>query len=323
MKTTTAHKRLDEIETYLTPKEWAIRLADESRKYPNALAHLKALAKLPLDELPVRRPYFAFEEQAGERHPGHKPEDIRARRRLTDALWNEFHTLKLLIRAVNQAMQRKVESIRLQAALQLSALHALILQDAVGHAATQAAAWIKAHKLADADAERERQAVLKLLAAFTEAGLGETLPDNVRFQNALYGHPSPLEEWHHELTALLKDFYARRAAIELIQSQHFDGHPILYLDFEAELTETARTIESAAATANEYLKSRAERDGAGANGEACESNLAIALESIKASANGQWAAAIAEKWMNDAREEAVEMDAEQWERWREELGAKE
>ena len=126
MTTTTAKKRLEEIETYLTPKEWAIRLADEMRKYPDALAHTKALVKLPLRELPVQRPFFAFEKQAAERHPGDEPEDIRARNRLTDALWREFHTLKLLIRQVNVAMRRKVEIIGLQAALQLSALHALI-----------------------------------------------------------------------------------------------------------------------------------------------------------------------------------------------------
>ena len=48
MTTDTAHKRLDGIETHLTPKEWAIRLADEMRKYPDALAHMKALVKLPL-----------------------------------------------------------------------------------------------------------------------------------------------------------------------------------------------------------------------------------------------------------------------------------
>ena len=92
MITITAHKRLDEIETYLTPTEWAIRLADEERKYPNPMAYMKALAKLLLDELPMRRPYFAFERQAAERHPGHKPEDLRARHRLTDALRTEYHT---------------------------------------------------------------------------------------------------------------------------------------------------------------------------------------------------------------------------------------
>jgi hypothetical protein len=146
MMTTTAHKRLDEIETHLTPKEWAIRLAEEMRKYPDSLAHMKALAKLPLHELPVRRPYYAFEKQAAELHPGNKPENIRARHRLTDALWKKFHTLKLLIRQVDQTMQRKVETISLQAALQLSALHALILEDALANTATHAAAFTESGK---------------------------------------------------------------------------------------------------------------------------------------------------------------------------------
>jgi len=280
MTTNTAHKRLDEIETHLTPKEWAVRLADEMRKYPDALAHMKALVKLPLHELPVQRPYFAFEKQAAERHPGSKPEDIRARHRLTDALWREFHTLKLLMRQVDQTMQRKVETISLQAALQLSALHALILEDALANTATHA-------------------------AAFTELGNGET----------------PLAEWSHEYTALLQDFYAHRTAVELVQDEHFDGHPILYPELEAELTEAARTIESAVVTANDYLNRRAVRAGAGTNGGAAENNLAIGLESIKAGANGQRAAAIAEKWQHDASREAVETDEEQWERCREEFGA--
>ena len=267
--TTTAHNRLDEIETHLTPKEWAIWLADELRKYPDPLTHLKALIKLPLRELPVQRPFYAFEKQAAERHPGDEPEDIRARNRLTDALWREFHTLKLLIRQVNYAMQRKIEIIGLLAALQLTALHCMILRE------------------------------------------------------ALDSYPSPLAEWSHETTALLKFLFAHRAAVELVQDEHFDGHPILYPELEAELTEATRTIESAVATANEYLNRRAERDGAETNAGAGESPLAIALESIKASVNGQRAAAIAEKWMHDASHEAIESSEEQWEQCREEFLANE
>ena len=282
MTTTTAHKRLDELETYLTPKEWAIRLVDEARKYPSAFVHLKSLAKLPINELPMQRPFFAFQKQADERHPGDKPEHIRARHRLTDALWNEFYTLKLLIVRVNQAMERKAESIGLQAAHQLSALHALILEDVLAHTVTH-------------------------VAAFAEAGNDET----------------PLKEWSHELTLLLKDFYAHRAAVELIQGEHFDGHPILFVNWEAELMATARTIESAVATANEYLNCRAMRAGTSTNGSAGESNLAINIESIKTSASGQPAADIAEKWLHDATLEAIESDAEQWEQWREEFGANE
>jgi hypothetical protein len=51
--------------------------------------------------------------------------------------------------------------------------------------------------------------------------------------------------------------------------------------------------------------------------------LAIGLESIKAGANGQRAAAIAEKWHRDASHEANESDEAKWERCREEFGARE
>jgi hypothetical protein len=283
MTTTTAHKRLAEIETFLTPKEWAIRLADELRKYPDTLAQMMALARLSLHELPVRRPYYAFEKQAAERHPGNKPEDIRARYRLTDALWKEFHTLKLLIRRVNEAMRCQAESIGLQAALRLSALHTLVLQDALAQTKTPS--------------------------------------DRVPPQDQPTRYPTPLAEWHHELTALLKDFFAHRAAVELVQEQHFEGHPILFLDVEAEWTETARAIESAVATANEYLKRRAELCHVEPNQGAGETSPTIALESIKASAGGQRAAAIAEQWLREARDEAVEMDVVRWEQCREEFGA--
>jgi hypothetical protein len=185
MTTNTAHKRLDEIETHLTPKEWAIRLAVEARNYPDALAYLKALAKLPLHELLVLRPYFAFEKQAAELHPGSKPDDIRDRHHRTSARWNEFHTLSLLIRDVGMTMEWRVGIIGMKAAAMLSVL---IL--------------------------REAPAVSS----------------------------SSLAELRREITALLQDFYAHRAAVELIQQQEFDGHPILFLDLEAELDAMARAF---------------------------------------------------------------------------------
>jgi hypothetical protein len=44
-------------------------------------------------------------------------------------------------------------------------------------------------------------------------------------------------------------------------------------------------------------------------------------ESIKASATRRHAAAIAENWLHEAKFEAIESGAEQWERWREEYGS--
>ena len=89
------------------------------------------------------------------------------------------------------------------------------------------------------------------------------------------------------------------------------------------MTEAARTIESAVATANDYLNPGRRVTARSTKGGAGENNLAIGLESIKASANGQRAAAIAEKWLRDASHEAIESDEEQWERCQEEFGAKE
>jgi len=278
MTTTTAQKRLDEIETYLTPTDWAIRLADEMRKYPDPLAYMKAMVKLPLHELPMQRPLFALEKQAAARHPGKKPDDIRARHRLTSALWHEFHTLKLLFRQVDRTLQRKVETICLHAALRLTALHTLILEDALTRPA-------------------------KPSAAFTE--------DESKLIS--------LAEWCRDFTALLKDFYAHRAAVELVQARHFDGHPILFPELESELAEATRTIENAVATVNAYMIHWARFDGAEADASAGECPLAIAFESIKANVASQRAAALATKWAEDARHEASESDEELWERCREEF----
>jgi hypothetical protein len=45
----------------------------------------------------------------------------------------------------------------------------------------------------------------------------------------------------------------------------------------------------------------------------------IELQSIKTSATCQHAPAIAKKWLPEAQFEAIESDAEFWERWREDM----
>ena len=70
MTTTTAHKRLDEIETHLTPKEWAIRLADEMREISRrAGAHKSAGQICPCTNCRCNDRIYAFEKQAAERIP--------------------------------------------------------------------------------------------------------------------------------------------------------------------------------------------------------------------------------------------------------------
>jgi hypothetical protein len=46
------HIRLDKIEVQLTPKEWAIKLVDEIRRYPSKPEFLLAIAKGTFRESP-------------------------------------------------------------------------------------------------------------------------------------------------------------------------------------------------------------------------------------------------------------------------------
>ena len=63
-------------------------------------------------------------------------------------------------------LMTRAEMDGLKAALKLSTLHTLILQDAFGRTARKAALWIQEYKPADADEEEERQVMLKELAAY-------------------------------------------------------------------------------------------------------------------------------------------------------------
>src|SRR5712692_12040044 len=158
-------KRLAKIEVQLTPKEWAIRLAAEMRKHPRQEGFWKAITKGTYRDSLIVKPFFKLAEQAEARHPGNSPEDIHARNQLNRKLRTEFHSLKGVIFKVNETIMSKAETNGLKAALKLSTLHTLILQDAFGRTASKVAAWVEEYKAADVD-EEERQVMLKELDAY-------------------------------------------------------------------------------------------------------------------------------------------------------------
>ncbi len=59
MINSTNSKRLDNIELKLTPKQWAIRLADEMRRYASE-EDLKAIAKGTYRQSPYIKPFYAL-----------------------------------------------------------------------------------------------------------------------------------------------------------------------------------------------------------------------------------------------------------------------
>ena len=313
MTIATQQKRLGTVEAALTPKEWAIRLADQIRSYPSEDDFFRAMAKGTFQDSPVFKPYAALRNQAEERYPGRKPDDINAKVKLNRALRLEYHALKTLILHVNSAGTLNIAITGLRATLKLAKLETIVRQDAFTRTASQAAAWITVAQPTGADANASRQAMLEELAAFTDS-IPESDDTGCRFS-------SDLENWIAEVVALTAESYAQRAAVQTVQDKHFDGHAILFHEVEAGLDENIKTLEDAIATFNAYLKATP--------GEPA-GRLAINTDAIRANAVKAQADRLATNWIKSAKDKAktdIMSEADEhgfcafvWDRFRESVG---
>jgi hypothetical protein len=317
MPTSTKQKRLDKIELQLSPREWAIRMADEARKYPSDTDFAKAFAKRTYREWPITKPFYALIEQTEERYPGKNWEDIQARNKLGRKLRTEFHFFATLFFVVNEAIAGKIGSLGLKATLNLSRLRTLILRDAFGRTASRAALWIEECKTADTDGEEERQMMLKELASYQNVSLAEEPSDTVPFRTGLHVRFRSLIKFRaDDLTMLILDVFSYKAAVRAIEKKYFDGHLILSRHVEAKLEETIRLVEGAVATFNEYLRTRSElckengdqedqEDGStSATPDEREGQLSIDIDAIQKYA-GTLIEVIASEWAKGAKESAV------------------
>jgi hypothetical protein len=318
MTTSSNIKRLNAVEIALTPKEWSIWLADQIRSHPSREYFFLDISKGPKDESPQIKPYLALDEQAYERHPGKKPEDQRAYINLNRALRQEYHALKGLILSVNEEIRTKTNVAGLKAASKLATLETIVLQDAFGRTARKAAEWVEEYKPADKDEEENRQIMLKELAAYSDVDFGEKWADSMPLMPGVrVRFPSIIEAWIADVVALAVTVFAHRAAVQLIQDQHFDGHPFLYKDVEAGMDETVKTLEAGIETFNAYLKTRAEifkaqwdadeeeNDGiATAIPGEREGRLNIDIDAIRAGAKKIQAGDIAANWVKWAKDKA-------------------
>jgi len=215
-------KRLDKIELQLTPKQWAIRLADEMRRCVSQDDFLKAIGKGTYRQSPFTKPFYTLAQQAQEHWPESSPENIRRREKLDRELRAEFQARKTLIINVNTTIKVKAETNRLKAALQLSKLHGLNLQDAIAHAGV-------AETLSTSPGSPTRRRLISLL-----------------------------EDWADDSANLLMETIPYKIAVQTIQKDFFESHPILYKDNEIALEIAIRTVRDSIAAFNEYLKVRSE-----------------------------------------------------------------
>ncbi len=338
MPTSTKQKRLDKIEVQLTPKEWAVRLADEMRRHSCQADFLKAIAKGTYRELPYVKPFYALGEQAEECHPGAKPGDIRAHHQLNRKLRTEFHALKVLIANVNETIESKAETNGLKAALKLSTLHVVILQDAFARTCRKAATWTQETQAAAWDGQGVRQLLLRELSAYTSLDVTDPTADSSPIAAGLsLPFPKLIETWADNSAMLLMEVSSYEAAVQTIQERYFDGHLILFRDVEAKLTRTSQTVHETVSISNEYLKDRAhvradwgpqeEQNSTSLATSNHEAHLAIDIEAIQNGA-GMVAGGVADAWVRDAKDKAVADIMEEtgehqdlvWQRLREKAG---
>ena len=321
-------KQLERIEVELTPKEWAIRLADEIRRYPCEQEFLRVLAKGPYPELPYIKPFFMLAKQAENRYPGDTPGDERARHKRSRDLRMEFQALKSLINNTNREVETTTEKSRLKICALTSQLQGLSFQSAVALTVERTAAWIERHAPAEPD-EEERLLILKQLANVGIAAGSPTLLLSVA------------QAWADDAAMLLAEILTRKGAVEVVQKSYFDGHAILNQGIEAALETTIQLILEAIATFNEYVSTRdsefsqqaAQPEDETLPAMAGEQNtcpLRIDVEAIRSRANGrlldfqvsQWVANAKNKATADLLEETGEHGDFLWERFREEVGVK-
>jgi hypothetical protein len=260
-------KHLGNIERQLTPKLWAIRLADEMRRYRSEDDFLKAIGKGAYRQTPFTMPFYALAEQAHERWPEPNREHAIREIQLNCELRTEFQALKILISDVNKVIGSETQTRRLKAALQLSKLQTLILQGAIAH-----------------------------------MGVAEILSDSSA-RAARPCHFSLLEIWADNSAMLLMETTTYKAAVQTVQDKYFERHPILFKDVEAELEVIIGTIRDAIAAFNEYFKLNTElsnRESEHEQQKEWESVLPIDVDAVE-KRNEALVHFIVQKWTMDAK----------------------
>jgi hypothetical protein len=272
MNNTAKAKMLDKIELQLTPKQWAIRLADEMRKYTSSVDFLKAIGKGSYRQMPFIAPVHALVNKAAACQPG----DVRKQAKLSRELRKEFQALKSLIVDVNTVMMRETVAYKVKVQLQASQFRGLLLESILLH-----------------------------------IGVPEVVSTS-SVSEARLRHASELQDWADNSTKLLMGITAHKLTVQKIQEKYFEKHPILYNDLEREIEAIIGMHREVIADFNEFRKSMVglscresdqERRKAGAaNAAASEPENAVRID-IEAAAkcNDVLVDSIVEKWESNAR----------------------
>lgn len=242
-------KRLEKIDIHLTPKQRAIYMVDQmlaSDKDWNEFIKWKA----------TFLPFSAFKKLAEEKHPGKSPMDAAARSQMAAELYLEFDTLREAVFHINEDIFNRLEVAAVEAALRISTLQALIIQDAFGRTARKAAGWIETIETKEPIEEENRQIMLKELEAYDEVDLSPTMSDIIPLPGATLRFPSAIERYLEDAVGLIENVFSYAAAVKIIEDKYFDSHKILMGWNQSKLSNIESAIKHYVETFNSYLEVR-------------------------------------------------------------------
>jgi hypothetical protein len=230
MSVASEHRRLDDVEIYLSPKEWSIQLTQQMRLYSNEKDFWTVITKESYRDCLFIKPLSKLDQQAQALYPDKS--DITQRIELSQKLRIEFDELKIFICKLNGITQNMTDSVVLAAWVQDLRLENLFQENRFCRVAKAAAAWIKR-----TESHGDPESILRMLRTFTY------LPNSA----------SQIESFSNDLVKLMKNILALEAGLELAQDRYFDGYPILFLDIEDTLKTSIEFITSTVERFNEFF----------------------------------------------------------------------
>ncbi len=188
----------------------------------------------------------------------------------------EFQALKSLIIRINEEMLIKAERNRLRMQLLASKLKNLMYK-----------------------------------GVFALSGFPEVLKESSA-SLARLRHSSLLDDWANDSSALFKETLADKAAVQTVQENYFESHPILYEDIETAVELTIQSVREAIVGFNDYRKDQADLTNQVSDQEQQKTGIANAMPfepenglqiDIEALEKGDemLVQSIVEKWIMNAR----------------------
>jgi len=229
MSIASEQRRLDDVEIYLSPKEWAIELTQEMRLYSSEQDFWTAITKENYQECLFIKPLSKLDQQALAAYPDKS--DIEQRNELSQKLRTEFEELKIFICKLNGITEAMTDSIVLAAGFQASRLDNLLQEERFCKVTEAAATWIRR-----AESHGKAECILKMLRSL-----------------AYPPRASKIESVFSRLAKLMKNILALEAGLKLARDRYFDGHPILFRNIEDTLNGTIEFITSTVDRFNAFL----------------------------------------------------------------------